>query len=136
MATARHASHRMDALERRIAELEAQSQPLGKTCPECHAFGLESYVLRTVFGGRGLQMTRCRFCAFAEEEMPASASSLPRAPSAAKDGGPAVNSQERRSAASATNRGPSRTTPEVRQSPARVLGSAAGADWRAWPRGE
>jgi hypothetical protein len=99
MATARHASHRMDALERRIAELEARSQPLGKTCPECHAFGLERYVLRTAFGGQGLQMMRCRFCAFAEAEMPASASSLPRAPSAAKDGGPAVNSQERRSAA-------------------------------------
>jgi len=69
--------HRIDALERRIAKLEAQSQPLGKTCPECHAFGLESYVLRTAFNGHGLQMVKCRFCAFAEEKMPSSASSLP-----------------------------------------------------------
>jgi hypothetical protein len=68
----------MDALERRIAKLEAQSQPLGKTCPQCHAFGLESYVLRTAFGGQGLQMVRCRFCDFAEEEMPTSVSSLPQ----------------------------------------------------------
>jgi hypothetical protein len=79
--------HRMDALERRIAKLEAQSQPLGKTCPECHAFGLESYMLRTAFDGQELQMVRCRFCAFDEEKMPAIASSLPRAPIAAKDGG-------------------------------------------------
>ena len=63
------ASLRMDALERRIAKLEAHSRPLGKTCPQCHAFGLESYVLRTAFGGQGLQMVRCQFCEFAEEEM-------------------------------------------------------------------
>jgi len=67
--------HRMAALERRIAKLEAQSQPLGKTCPQCHAFGLESYVCRTASNGHGLQMVRCRFCAFAEEKMPNSASS-------------------------------------------------------------
>jgi hypothetical protein len=84
--------HRMDALERRIAKLEAQSQPLGKTCPQCHAFGLESYVLRAAFGGQGSQMVRCRFCAFAEEKMPTSASSLPRAPTAARDvGTPSIN---------------------------------------------
>jgi hypothetical protein len=76
MATARHASHRLDALERRIGKLEAQSQPLRKMCPECHAFGLESYVLRPALGGQGLQMIRCLFCAFAEEKMPASASSF------------------------------------------------------------
>ncbi len=63
MGTTRPASHRMDAFERRIAELEAQSLPLGKTCPKCHAFGLESYVRQ------GLQMIRCRFCDFAEEKM-------------------------------------------------------------------
>jgi hypothetical protein len=68
MATTRPASDRMDALERRIAKLEAQSQPLGKTCPKCHAFGLENYVRRTAFGGQGLQMIRCRFCDFAEEK--------------------------------------------------------------------
>jgi hypothetical protein len=63
MATTRPASHQIDALERRVAELEAQSQPLGKTCPKCHAFGLESYVRQ------GLQMIRCRFCDFAEEKI-------------------------------------------------------------------
>jgi hypothetical protein len=63
MATARPASHQTDALERRVAKLEAQSLPLGKTCPKCHAFGLESYM------SQGLQMMRCRFCAFAEEKM-------------------------------------------------------------------
>jgi hypothetical protein len=78
MATSRHALDRMDALERRIAKLEAQSQPLGKTCPKCHAFGLESYVRRTALDGQGLQMIRCRFCAFAEKKMAVSASSLPR----------------------------------------------------------
>ena len=77
MATTRPASHRMDALERRIAKLEAQSQPLGKTCPKCHAFGLESYVRRTAFDGQGLQMMRCRFCDFAEEKRHGAASSLP-----------------------------------------------------------
>ena len=61
MTTTRPASDRMDALERRIAKLEAQSQPLAKTCPKCHAFGLESYVRRTAFDGQGLQMMRCRF---------------------------------------------------------------------------
>lgn len=66
MTTTRPASDRMDALERRIAKLEAQSQPLAKTCPKCHAFGLESYVRRTAFDGQGLQMMRCRFCDFAE----------------------------------------------------------------------
>ena len=70
MATTRRpASDRMDALERRIAKLEAQSQPLGKTCPKCHAFGLESYVRHTAFDGQGLQMVRCQFCDFAEEKM-------------------------------------------------------------------
>jgi hypothetical protein len=63
MATTRRASHQIDALERRIAKLEAKSQPLGKTCPKCHAFGLEGYVRR------GLQMIRCRFCDFDEEKM-------------------------------------------------------------------
>jgi|SRR5690348_3721516 hypothetical protein len=67
--TDRPASDRMDALERRIAKLEAQSQPLGKACPKCHAFGLESYVRRTAFDGQGLQMMRCRFCDFDEENM-------------------------------------------------------------------
>ena len=108
MATARHASHRMDVLERRIAELEAQSQPLGKTCPECHAFGLESYVLRTAFGGQGLQMMRCRFCDFAEEKMPASASSLPHAPIAAKDTGTPSIAKTGGQTPSATKRPPSR----------------------------
>ena len=102
MATARHASHRMDVLERRIAELEAQSQPLGKTCPECHAFGLERYVLRTAFGGQGLQMMRCRFCGFAEEKMPASARGLSRAPIAAKDGGTPSTTRSRGQPPSAT----------------------------------
>jgi hypothetical protein len=69
MATTRPASDRMDALERRIVKLEAQSQPLGKTCPKCHAFGLESYERDTAFDGQGLQMMRCRFCDFAEETM-------------------------------------------------------------------
>jgi hypothetical protein len=63
MATTRPASHQIEMLERRVAKLEAQSEPLGKTCPKCHAFGLESYVRQ------GLQMMRCRFCDFAEEEM-------------------------------------------------------------------
>jgi hypothetical protein len=63
MATTRPASHRIDALERRVEKLEAQSQPLGKTCPKCHAFGLESYLRQ------GLQMIGCRFCDFAEEKM-------------------------------------------------------------------
>ena len=61
MATTRPASDRMEALERRIAKLESQSQPLAKACPKCHAFGLESYVRRTAFDGDGLQMMRCRF---------------------------------------------------------------------------
>jgi hypothetical protein len=100
--------HRMDALERRIAKLEAQSQPLGKTCPQCHAFGLESYVLRTAFDGQELQMVRCRFCAFDEEKMPASVSSLPRAPIA--DGGTPSITKSRVESRSATNRPPSRTT--------------------------
>ncbi len=78
MATRRHSLDRMDALERRIAKLEAQSEPLGKTCPKCHAFGLENHVRRTVFDGQGVQMMRCRFCDFAEEKMAASTSSLPR----------------------------------------------------------
>ena len=78
MAASRHAFDRIGALERRIAKLEAQSEPLGKTCPKCHAFGLESYVRHTAFDGQGLQMMRCRFCAFAEEQMTASASRLPR----------------------------------------------------------
>jgi hypothetical protein len=63
MATTRPASHRIDTLERRIAKLEAQSQPPGKTCPQCHVFGLEGYMRQ------GLQMIRCRFCDFAEEKM-------------------------------------------------------------------
>jgi hypothetical protein len=92
----------MDALEQRIAKLEAQSQPLGKTCPQCHAFGLESYVLRTAFDGQGLQMVRCRFCAFAEEKMPASASSLPRAPIAAMDRGTPLTTKSGRQPPSAT----------------------------------
>jgi hypothetical protein len=102
--------HRMDALERRIAKLEAQSQPLGKTCPQCHAFGLESYVLRTAFDGQELQMVRCRFCAFAEEKMPTSASNLPRAPIAAKDGGTPSITKNRSERPSAMNRRPSRKT--------------------------
>ena len=110
MATARHASHRMDALERRIANLEAQSQPLGKTCPKCHAFGLENYVLRTAFDGQGLQMMRCQFCDFAEEKMPAVASSLPRAPIAAKDRGTPSTTKSGGQPPSETNRPPSRTT--------------------------
>ncbi len=77
MTTTRPASDRMDALERRIAKLEAQSQPLAKTCPKCHAFGLESYVRRTAFDGQGLQMMRCRFCDFAEEKRYGDASRLP-----------------------------------------------------------
>ena len=68
MATTRPSSERIDALERRIAKLEAQSQPLGKTCPECHAFGLEVAVRHAAFDGRGFQMIRCRFCDFAEEK--------------------------------------------------------------------
>jgi hypothetical protein len=63
MASTTPASHRIDALERRVVELETQSQPPGKTCPKCHAFGLERYVRQ------GLQMTRCRFCDFDEEKM-------------------------------------------------------------------
>jgi hypothetical protein len=63
MPTTTPASHQIDALERRVAKLEAQSQPLGKTCPKCHAFGLGSYVRK------GLQMMRCRFCDFEEEKM-------------------------------------------------------------------
>ena len=63
MASARPASHQIDALERRIAKLEAQSQPPGKTCPKCHAFGLENYV------HQGLQIMRCHFCDFQEEKM-------------------------------------------------------------------
>jgi hypothetical protein len=127
MATARHASHQIDALERRVAKLEAQSQPLGKTCPQCHAFGLESYVLRTAFDGQGLQMMRCRFCAFAEEKMPTSASSLPRAPIAAKDGGTPSITKSRGEPPSATNRPPSRTTagsPTKKAHPFALNGSA------------
>jgi hypothetical protein len=136
MATARHASHRMDALERRIAELEAQSQPLGKTCPECHAFGLESYVLRTAFGGQGLQMMRCRFCAFAEAEMPASASSLLRAPSAAKDGGPPSTPKSGGQPPLRRTGGRVVGQPEARQEPRAGVGFGRGADWRAWAGGE
>jgi hypothetical protein len=108
MATTRHAFDRMDALERRIAKLEAQSQPIGKTCPKCHAFGLESYVRRTAFDGQGLQMMRCRFCDFAEEKMPASASSLPHAPIAAKDTGTPSIAKTGGQTPSATKRPPSR----------------------------
>ena len=45
---------RMDALERRIAKLESQLQPLGATCPKCRAFGFryDSAVPRTGFGGK------------------------------------------------------------------------------------
>jgi hypothetical protein len=68
MATTRNASDRMDALERRIAKLEAQLQPPGKACPKCHAFGLESYVRHAAFDGQGLRMIRCHFCDFAGEE--------------------------------------------------------------------
>jgi hypothetical protein len=126
MATARHASHRMDALELRIAKLEAQSQPLGKTCPKCHAFGLESYVLRTAFDGQGLQMMRCRFCAFAEEKMPASASSLPRAPIAAKGRG-TPSTTKSGGQPSATNRPPSRTTARSRTKKPRASTDSNGA---------
>ena len=69
MATPRPSSDRMDALERRLAKLEAQSKPLGKMCPKCHAFGLEIYVRRTASEGKGLQMIRCRFCDIAEEKV-------------------------------------------------------------------
>jgi hypothetical protein len=137
MAAARHASHRMDALERRIAKLEAQSRPLGKTCPQCHAFGLESYVLRTAFGGQGLQMMRCRFCDFAEEKMPASASSLPRAAIAAKDRSTPSTTKSGGQPPSATNRPPSRTTAgSPTKKPRASVGLDRGADWRAWAGGE
>jgi hypothetical protein len=125
MATARRASPRIDALERRIAKLEAQSQPLGKTCPECHAFGLESYVLRTASGGKGLQMVRCRFCAFAEEKLPASASGLSRTPIAADHEGTPSTTKGRGQPPSAKNRPPSRTTAKK---PRGSVGLHRGAD--------
>ncbi len=77
MATTTPSSARMDALERRIAKLEGQSQPLGKLCPKCHAFGLEVFVHHTAIEGKGLQMMRCRFCDFAEEKRYGDASRLP-----------------------------------------------------------
>jgi hypothetical protein len=62
---------RMDALERRIAKLESQLQPLGATCPKCRAFGFryDSAVPRTGFGGKNLHMMKCRFCGFTEEKL-------------------------------------------------------------------
>ena len=63
------AANRMNPLELRIAKLEAASQPMGGLCPECHVFGLESYVPPTAFGGKRLPVMRCRFCSFAEEKM-------------------------------------------------------------------
>jgi hypothetical protein len=77
MATSKPTSDRLNALERRMAKLEAQSQPLGQACPKCHAFGFESYVPQTIFDGKGLRMMRCRFCNFAEEEWVTSARSAP-----------------------------------------------------------
>jgi hypothetical protein len=124
MTTARHASRR--TLEQRIAKLEAQSQPLGKTCPQCHAFGVESYLLRTA-DGQELQMVRCRFCAFAEQKMPASASRLSRASIAAKNKRTPSTTKRAGQPPSATNR-PSHTTARSRTKKARSNGSTRVGD--------
>ena len=54
MITIKAASNGMNALELRIAKLEAASQPMGGLCPKCDAFGfrVESDVARVPFGAK------------------------------------------------------------------------------------